>query len=560
MRPKGTASQPPPRAPFEIPPSLQQFSAISRSLATAVTNGRPIGSGSVTHGNMTSGLVAEQAPSCLSKVNIATPTTTSPSAPRTAGQKIPQKRSFSEIATVSAPQQISSANKSKREGSSSHKCRLKHGMDSRATVPAEEARGDTASAIPDHAASESNPSREPPLKDGETPSLATHPQLIARMIARKLAEAEKNGDRERWAQRQQLHRMSLPPAEKKSLPETIHPASDVGVKSPSLNSGTKTPELAPIAATPPLKMPTSVSFDHRVHMKQNSPAMPPAQDQSGISFADIKGLKPTTDSGPRTELVQNVQQFEPKSPSNLKGTAAASTLVSKVSVARSGVSQTPTSTSTAVDERRRKTAAVAPDIPPLFSEKPPHRDGQSKMSPSEPSDSRSTASVRVSVSSSDLPPQNQIQANSWPQQHDFPQNVSPQLLPPGPPPVSLPIYYENASYQGWPDSASELAAPPTSSGAPMRSEYGSIYASAPGLGSHGYKYSVNPYALAQTRHPPHLGSLFALTGSFGTNTPKPIGRKQPYLIDSLPLEGQAAAGMNVKFMHANQGQFTVPKR
>ncbi|KIV94437.1 hypothetical protein PV10_02204 [Exophiala mesophila] len=199
------------RVAFEIPASLQQFSSISRSLAT----------------------------------NIATPDNTGHPGPLNASHPLPTKPSTPAAATKPSSRPVTHSQKftqtSQRPSSVGREAWINQSATKPANVSSASTKSQTSatqasrttprhSSTPTRADStstqrqaSSNPTSttasamEPELKDGEAPTLKTHPNLIAALIAAKRAENEAIGNRERWARQQSEYRATKSPSAQPSI-------------------------------------------------------------------------------------------------------------------------------------------------------------------------------------------------------------------------------------------------------------------------------------------------------------------------------------------------------
>ncbi|KAJ9605200.1 hypothetical protein H2200_010590 [Cladophialophora chaetospira] len=112
---------------------------------------------------------------------------------------------------------------------------------------------------------------EPPLRLGEAPSMTTHPNLIAQMVARKRAEAEMHGHRERWARRQQEHRMSSSPGAQLSHELNAQiPHNSVKQSQPRTISNPLPARSVP--TIPLLKPTTPIVFNAQISTPQHPPS------------------------------------------------------------------------------------------------------------------------------------------------------------------------------------------------------------------------------------------------------------------------------------------------
>ncbi|KAI1614208.1 hypothetical protein EDD36DRAFT_220123 [Exophiala viscosa] len=212
--PSPSASQK--RVAFEIPASLQHFSTISRSLATDVESHAPTTS---LNNTAQSQPRPSTQPSPQSRRPYTPPTTF-----------VPHKRSFPDAQPW--PQPVPKANAYSAvarhipENSASH------------AVPSDTPSTATATSST-QARSVSNPNpapssaKEPALKPGETPTLKSHPNLIASLVAKKRAENEAIGFRERWARKQAEYRLSKSPANQLKNELTTEAARSDGKQTPS---------------------------------------------------------------------------------------------------------------------------------------------------------------------------------------------------------------------------------------------------------------------------------------------------------------------------------------
>ncbi|KAL2406932.1 hypothetical protein ABEF95_002815 [Exophiala dermatitidis] len=385
--PSPSPASPQKRVAFEIPPSLQQFSTISRSLA----NSRD------SHPASTSTQAVSNGPT----------------------QTQPQPRRVSQSSSQ-AGASLSAGTKIQENARSDIHSQQRHSMDVQSWPQsslknnpnlAGSRRGDEAgkqqgvnNSFPssnlaqsrDPAVSsttspqlrrESMPTRfpaapeEPPLKPGETPTLATHPNLIAQLVAKKRAENEAMGVRELWARRQAEYRLSKSPASQ-SLTEPNKDLGDLG------RTGNQLPPQSrafsnPLPARPPIQPPVPAYVPYAPapsRIETRAPAAEtrtaPAVEQSGKGTDTSKAPRASgeTDSlfgSPFSEFLEKAtdnaglkEGNEPSSAVSAGNSAAPTPGPQGPDAAQSR----PTSSHQAAETNKPATNVTS--IPPLFSDKP----------------------------------------------------------------------------------------------------------------------------------------------------------------------------------------------
>lgn len=196
------------RVAFEIPASLQHFSSISRSLATNTAADKPGTPGHLGTLN-NSHTFSPQYPT------LATASHPSPQ-PINHTQK-PKPPSQKPSSIGSRPWTNHSAAKPATARPASTNSRSSATPASR-TISGPLSTSGHATSTPTQRRASSNPTvnpsaaKEPELKAGEAPTLKTHPNLIAALIAAKRAENEAIGNRKRWAIQQSEYQATKSPS------------------------------------------------------------------------------------------------------------------------------------------------------------------------------------------------------------------------------------------------------------------------------------------------------------------------------------------------------------
>ncbi|KIW37065.1 uncharacterized protein PV06_10694 [Exophiala oligosperma] len=296
------------RVAFEIPASLQQLSTISRSLATSTDSSRPSAS-------QVRSQPAEPQPSSSPSQSSSIALSSFPVASRPNPRKfIIHKRSLPDAQSWPQPM----TRPQSYNADATPPARLKNDSNSPAVVSVSE--GTPAAVAPAHhlqlnannAVSKAAPAPEPALKPGEAPSLTTHPNLIASLIAQKRAENEAMGFREKWAKLQAEYKKSKsapkstpsktasksPSSKTKSTPSksaSKSSTSKTASKSPTASSGPRSSR----ASAPDTAVPNSdVVVANRVSAPAtgNSKKRKATRDSTkGLLTGDMKKANPTGD-------------------------------------------------------------------------------------------------------------------------------------------------------------------------------------------------------------------------------------------------------------------------
>ncbi|KIX98521.1 uncharacterized protein Z520_05822 [Fonsecaea multimorphosa CBS 102226] len=575
-RRKGRPSPPPSSlskipGSFEIPASLHQFSTISRSLAATMATGagsynnRPLSKTTsipqVSPKFTPANALSQPAPNSQSSSHAPSSFSTTPRAGQYATNKAnPLKRSLSEAQHDSrSVQQPPFSKPVSRDGEQSN-------THSQARPKATTAVSVYNSHSPQtlHATvSTFTPAEEPPLRPGEAPVLATHPNLIAQLIARKRAENEKLGNRERWARRQREHRLSQSPAtQSANEPKPQHGRNEMPKAPPQSSSN---PPLArSVSTTPTVKPVTSIVFNAQTPVAE-SPSTPATEDsikptentserrqsndndslfESPFSSPIVEFLEKATDNAGLKDPLQNHGAMSTKP----VGTVAAAPIPHPESAAKAESSRSTTN-------KFKETSA----IPPLFSDKPLTNQSQSQPFRTNSMQSPSVNVHQQAQTDSLTPAQGQMPQH---QQRGGPPQLAPRQLPaPRPIPyypqnVGMPGFYRVEMSPSWSAGSSNFVATPVSS-MPSTHAYdqqilpASMAYSPYGVGSMG-AYVVGPDL------PPAPGPLRTYGNTVATTA---AGQTKEQLIMTGHITAaDMVAGINTRFKIATKDDFTVPKR
>lgn len=547
--PSPSASQK--RVAFEIPASLQQFSTISRSLATNNESQSPAppqiddNTQSVPRTNThVSSHSASSAPAPSSKA---------------ATKFVPHKRSFPDAQPWPQPvpktNAYSAVARQIVEDSSSQTARTS--IPSSAIVTT-----GTPSRSTSKPHSTQKPVDEPVLKPGETPTLKTHPNLIASLVAKKRAENEAIGFRERWAKKQAEYKMSKSPANQLKNELTTEAARNDGKQ----NTPRSVSNPLPARSVPP-----------STKAKPSTPVMQDAQTPA----AETVSNPATEDSRREREGSKDQRQYDSDSlfgspysspiveflekatdDAGLRDTAEASTTtVSKWHMSSTSVPQNREHANvTGLQPHGPSKLSESSSIPPLFSDKPmvgqqqpPTRQttehAQSNMLNNSPS--LMQRPTPPSVSASVQNPSNQptaygSQPRLAPNQPRMPPSTS---WYPGN--QAVPAYY--GQYYNGPNNMTST--PTSASGSPnfgTPQGYGKSPSPA-GMTYPGYQMGVNPYMVQPTQPPGPIPTYGATMAAAASQHEKVPGAGFMTALDMV-------AGINTKFKIATKEGFAVPKR
>ncbi|EXJ81338.1 hypothetical protein A1O3_07628 [Capronia epimyces CBS 606.96] len=370
--PSPSPSSPPKRVAFEIPSSLQQFSNISRSLAVSRDSSGPAPSGqSITNSH------PQPRPGSRSSSHSAVSLSTGPNIVENAASQFPSQKQFSTEGQawhqpmpwnnihVAASEQVDE--RGKRSTPAGGPPPFTASQTRPAAAPSstspQERRQNFPIGPPDTA-------KEPILKPGETPTLTTHPTLIASLIAKKRAENEAKGMRQRWARRQAEYRMSRSPASQLGTEMNTEAGPNEGQKPhPRALSNPKPAMHVP----PPREAYAAMLSRLEIRTPTAEAVSTPATDPSTKSTETPKALPVGEDdslfgspfSSPMTEFLERATDdaglkdgIEPSTGVPTRLSATQTSVPRNSDAARPGVSQT--------SETNKPPKVVT--VPPLFSD------------------------------------------------------------------------------------------------------------------------------------------------------------------------------------------------
>ena len=423
-----------------------------------------------------------------------------------------------------------------------------------------------------------NISQEPPLRVGEAPSLATHPHTIAQMIARKRAEAEAQGHRERWARRQKEYQSS--PGGARTDPDPDHDVGLIDALKTKARTASNPLPARSNPTIPPLKAPTPIVFIAEVPAARNRPA-PINEERSGerttaskpasrvvtqtsagggsankepelsndgdslfgspFSSPIVEFLEKATDNAGLRDA-PDLNQGGPSKPSSDPTTASA---------ARPGEHRSaPTSSS----KDRNDRGQASQEIPPLFSENPSKQQPQRYLTDRNQrhfeSDSAKPLMAQTALA--------QLQQGVGQRQLSTVQASAPTVVSYYPQQTSMSGYYPGELVHDWSSVGSNYNHPP--------STVSTSTAYPPALPPTGMSYggyamgNMNPYAMPPPALAPPPGQLPTYgnptAGMTSTNRQKEPARNGGGYMSAADL----VAGVNIKFKHATKNGFNVPKR
>ncbi|KIW29676.1 uncharacterized protein PV07_05472 [Cladophialophora immunda] len=574
-RRKGRPSPPPSsvsKSPvsFEIPASLHHFSTLSRSLAATMATGtgtsyhpssKSTSTPQVSTKPTPAKTLSQPRPNSQSALHSPSSFSTTPRAGQYPTNKAnPLKRSFSESQHDSRSDHRPPSSKATSRATKQSN-----------TLPQALAEATGAVAVssslslqtPHLHISTSTPAEEPPLRPGEKLVLATHPNLIAQLIARKRAENEKLGIRERWARKQQEYRMlqsSATQSANELSPQVDHrkipQASPESSSTPPLaRSPSAIPTLEPAtsnmldAQTPAAESPSTSATEDSIKPAENTSEPRPSKDndsffESPFSSPIVEFLEKATENAGLKEPLKHDGAMS----TNTVSTVAASPVSHPESAAKP-------SSSTLTTNKFQEASA----IPPLFSDKP-----LTNQSQSQPFRKNSTQSPSVNMhqqpqTDSLAPGQAQV---SQQQQRGGPPHLAPRQLPA---PRPIPFYPQNAGMPGfyrvemtqsWPGRSSNFAATPVSAVSSTHTYEQQILSPSMAYSPYGVgsmaSYVVGPEL------PPPPGPLHTY-GS--TMAPAATGQRREHLLNTGHITAaDIVAGINTKFKIATKDDFAVPKR
>lgn len=401
--------------------------------------------------------------------------------------------------------------------------------------------------------------QEPPLKQGEAPTLATQPNLIAQMLAKKRAEAEKLGLRERWKRRQEEYRISNKSpgaqltndlnAEVKHNGSKQEQARTVANPLPAQS----TPTMPPLESSVPIVFNAQASTStsppdaaRTVAKSVQEPGGDDDDDEGEIDAAhenDNDSLFGSSFSSPIVEFLEKATDHaglkEARQPTRLSSsTAPGSSTTATVSQRAEN-----TKTATPVFPDSSNKSHMQSEIPPLFSDKPPATQPQYQTP--------SAASKR--------PIQAPSQSNGTQTQLNSRQPSGSGPTPYFPRQETLPGYYRFDSSRDWPSNLGSFE-PSSATPTPMSNANGQ--ALPPASGAYG-GYVMNAM--------PTMNPYVAVSGplipsgpvqTYGSTAPPMMstGDKMQAANGGYLTAADLVAGINFKFKNATKNSFRVPKR
>ncbi|EXJ78537.1 hypothetical protein A1O1_08938 [Capronia coronata CBS 617.96] len=569
--PSPSPSSPQKRVAFEIPASLQQFSTISRSLATNKDLNTPAPSSSgqhVTH--------AESRPR-PSPQALLQPAATFSTGPKSGGNVAPQKQPSTNGQTWQEPLQRNNRPlASSRQGDEPGRHPSVAGgfpQFAPAQTSALVAPTSMSLQVQKEGLPAATPSigEEPALKPGETPSLTTHPNLIASLIAQKRAENEQKGMRQIWARRQAEYLSSKSPSSQLATELSTEagrneaPNPDSGAISNTLPTRPMQPRAAYAPALSRLEVQTPATDS--VSTPATEASAKDTETPKPLLASENDSLFGSPFSSPMAEFLEKATDN-----AGLKeGVDQGSTANTRISAAPTSVGQNPDAARPAASqpsEARNPSRAVT--IPPLFSDHPQR---------------------------SQVPPQNQmyhggIGANtSMPQkqlaamQRQHQPNPSVPATQPGPrrgsfmptssvashttpTPQRHPYFQQTPSPGGYYKVDFRNSSGATPNSGPNATTFSPLmYAKSPGQADPGYpSYSIGMlpmYPVAQ----PLQGQIpaYGVDPAHATATPAVVVsgphqlKRHSFNPNSL-TPADMVAGINTRFKISTKDDFVVPKR
>ncbi|KAJ9498170.1 hypothetical protein H2202_006321 [Exophiala xenobiotica] len=555
--PSPSTSQNQKRVAFEIPASLQQFSTISRSLATTPGSKTPTTSVKKTQSQPRP---TSQSPSYP---RPSLPATTSPNRTHVF---VPQKRSFPDAQPWPQPVPKNQA----------YSAASRHGgkpvNQPKASPPATMSQARPAPRAPasPQQRSASNPGlptvsgQEPPLKPGEAPNLKTHPNLIASLVAQKRAENDAMGFRERWARKQAEYRMSKSPANQ--LNHELHQETVGSNNKQNQSRSASNPLPARSAPAAPQAKPSAPVIIEVDTPTAETVSTPPTEDSR-------KRKRPSEDQRPNEDdslfespFSSPIEKFLERATDDagLKDGAERNA----TTPARSSMAGTPTVPPR--DQQRQHISQVSnhPDppgnssIPPLFSDKPYSNQSRSQSKQAVQSNMYNNSHTVMQQQQQPYPNSSMPMQNTTNQSIAYgPQSQTaprPSLAPPHPYNArgsqSIPGYYKTDMGQYYNNTASPAASSSPSPNYGTSQAYGKSPAPM-GMTYPSYNIGGNPYMYAL---PPAPGAL----PTYGATMVASAAAEQTKTQHSDPGLMTAAdmvAGVNTKFRISTKDGFAVPK-
>ncbi|EXJ75843.1 uncharacterized protein A1O5_00350 [Cladophialophora psammophila CBS 110553] len=417
---------------------------------------------------------------------------------------------------------------------------------------------------------------EPPLKPGEAPVLATHPNLIAQLIARKRAENEVLGNRERWARRQREYRMSQSPGVQSVNEVSSQVAHNEVPNAPTTISNP--PQARSVSTIPSLKPVTSIVFDTQTPAAE-TPSTPATEDSvkpnentseprhsndndsffgSPFSSPIVEFLEKATDNAGLKESVKYHGQMSTKT----VGIGAAPMAHPDGAAKAAG--------STAAINKSQETSV----IPPLFSDKPLTNRSQSQPFRTHLTQNPSVIVHQQAQTDSLTPVQGQMAQH---QQRGGPPQLAPRQLPA---PRAVPFYPQNMAMSGfyrmgmsqnWPGDGSNFVPTPVSTAPPSHAYGQQMSPASMAYGPYSIG-SMGPYGVApDLPQPPGplrtYGTTMAATTAAGQTKEQSMETGHMTTADMVAgmnsrhiTTADMVAGINTRFKIATKHQFSVPKR
>lgn len=556
------------RVAFEIPASLQQFSTISRSLATNRELYASGGSGQPAPSSQ-----SETRPSSQSSLHSAASLSNGPkSVGNATSQLVAPKRAS---ADAQAGQQSVSGNQRRPAASESVEHPRTHQNVVSGSPPFAAAQAKASFAPPStspQARREHIPSttptgiQEPPLKPGEAPSLVTHPNLIASLIAQKRAENEAKGMRELWARRQAEYRKSRSPASELATEVDTEAARNETPKN-TPQAISHHPPARPIAPQRMAYAPALSRLETRTPGAEtvSTPATEPsAKEMDKDTQTPRQALASENDSLFGSPFSSPMAEFLERATDNvglkdaIEPTSAAST--------RTSAAQTPPqmaamrATSSHVNEPSKLSKAVT--IPPLFSDNP-------KLTQQPPQNQPYHDHVRPNAATlhnqyGAMQKQHQT-STSVPAQPSAPRQASVGSTPSaGGRPLSLPqrhpYFQQTPTPSGYYKVDFRTSPGMTSSTVPSTfppAQYGKPPGHIDPRYPH-YGMGMLPmYPMAQPMQGPI--AAYGVAAPSAVTPPSQQPRQQPSASNVL-TPADMVAGINTRFKISTQNDFVVPKR
>ncbi|KIW17817.1 hypothetical protein PV08_05012 [Exophiala spinifera] len=552
------------RVAFEVPASLEHLSTISRALATSTDPGRQAASPGHSQPRqpqpgLTSSQSSSVAPASLLATNRVNPTKQI--------QFIVQNRPFPDAQPWPQPMpQTQSYN-----ATSTHSARPTNQHYSRPlpstseVTPSAVAPANPQSFNASKPGSATSSTQEPALKPGETPSLTTHPNLIASLVARKRAENEARGFREIWAKRQAEYKMSKSaqssPQNGLKAVESVAQQNppDTASKSPSTRSA---PMLSRASAPIKAVVDTAAATDNRV----SAPATGDSKMDKGVP--ERRRTESDSSFSPTFPSPATGAPEKPANTVGLKGTSKSTSTSNKRYMNNPPVPQShehQRSLPTAPTSTQTNTSVEHAPIPPLFSDKGFRDQSQSQpqnhmsevgqMDPTykySPDVTQQHAYPRIPISRQNS--QSQLKAYG----------AQPQISSQPPVTASNPYYARSPSMSEYykMDMQTQFYSSDQNSNTQSNSngfDVAEVYgrSSTPMHMTYTGHLAQNPNAYMASM-PPATGPLSSYGASMASPTEQP--KLQSQSTNTMMTAADMVAGINTKFKVATQDGFAVPRR